>query len=607
MPVIAISNNDVAFIAWKVAAKIPQCLGFAVYRKDSTGQEEPLPAWVGFQGQSNAAWQAKTTEVWPVQKFNWRDLTAKRGETYTYRIVPMVGTPGNLVAQNAAALTTGQVTITEKRGDFSAFFNRGILSTQSLSHQVPQGSGGQPDYKVLTDRIDQPGDPLRNRLAGQLREAMLGLFSRARSEGGQLYCALYELTDPELEQQLLQGKDFVHLILSNTGGDDTENHPARQALHEAGLDITDRMVANGHIGHNKFAVYVDANGAPAAVWTGSTNWTDTGLCAQSNNGLYVESPALATIYLDYWKRLKADDSQQAPAFRTTNDQLHSLDADAGVTKIDLWFSPNTKAKSKSANAATPDDMNDVFQAMQAAKTAILFLAFQPGDPSIVDQAGKLQAQKPDLFIHGAVTDPHAVEDFDTQLFHKSGAPEDADVVAAAAINDQFGFWERELLKSSPGAHAIIHDKIVVIDPFSPDCVVITGSHNLGYRASYNNDENMLIIRHNRKLAEAYAAHVMDVYDHYRWRFTLQRQRDKAWTGLVPSDSWQDKYFMPSSASAREVSFWMQGAQAAQEAAAPAGTTAPRKPAAARSRGAQRHVAARARAHQAQRRRPLRKK
>jgi phosphatidylserine/phosphatidylglycerophosphate/cardiolipin synthase-like enzyme len=42
--------------------------------------------------------------------------------------------------------------------------------------------------------------------------------------------------------------------------------------------------------------------------------------------------------------------------------------------------------------------------------------------------------------------------------------------------------------------AIIHDKIVVIDPFAENCVVITGSHNLGYKASYANDENMLIIK-----------------------------------------------------------------------------------------------------------------
>ena len=50
---------------------------------------------------------------------------------------------------------------------------------------------------------------------------------------------------------------------------------------------------------------------------------------------------------------------------------------------------------------------------------------------------------------------------------------------------------------------------MVIDPLSPDCVVLTGSHDLGYRASYTNDENLLFIRGHQSVAEAYAVHVMD--------------------------------------------------------------------------------------------------
>ena len=76
------------------------------------------------------------------------------------------------------------------------------------------------------------------------------------------------------------------------------------------------------------------------------------------------------------------------------------------------------------------------------------------------------------------------------------------MAASSAIDDQFSFWQQELLKGSPNVHAIIHDEVVVIDPLSAGCVVITGSHNLGDRASYTNDENLLIIRGHRKLAEA---------------------------------------------------------------------------------------------------------
>ena len=72
-------------------------------------------------------------------------------------------------------------------------------------------------------------------------------------------------------------------------------------------------------------------------------------------------------------------------------------------------------------------------------------------------------------------------------------PEDARVIHAQGVTkgDAFGQWEAELNKAG---FAVIHDKIVVIDPFSDNCVVVTGSHNLGYKASYDNDENMAIIR-----------------------------------------------------------------------------------------------------------------
>jgi phosphatidylserine/phosphatidylglycerophosphate/cardiolipin synthase-like enzyme len=154
--------------------------------------------------------------------------------------------------------------------------------------------------------------------------------------------------------------------------------------------------------------------------------------------------------------------------------------------------------------------------MDAAKEAILFLVFQPGSPSIVDKAAAAANNRKDLFVRGAATDPKAAQVYNTELIHRAGESP-VEVVPASAISDQFAFWQHELLKSGPDAHAIIHDKIVVIDPMSDDCVVITGSHNLGYRASYNNDENLLIVRGHKALAQAYAVHVLDIYDHYRFR------------------------------------------------------------------------------------------
>jgi hypothetical protein len=59
-----------------------------------------------------------------------------------------------------------------------------------------------------------------------------------------------------------------------------------------------------------------------------------------------------------------------------------------------------------------------------------------------------------------------------------------------------------------------------LKPFSDDCGVTIGSHNFSVSASEKNDENLVIVRGNTKLAQAYALHVNGVYDHYSWRAYL---------------------------------------------------------------------------------------
>jgi hypothetical protein len=58
-------------------------------------------------------------------------------------------------------------------------------------------------------------------------------------------------------------------------------------------------------------------------------------------------------------------------------------------------------------------------------------------------------------------------------------PEDYRVIRAQSIaaSDAFGQWEKAL---NQAGHAIIHDKIAVIDSFSDSCVVTMSSHNEGW-------------------------------------------------------------------------------------------------------------------------------
>lgn len=48
-----------------------------------------------------------------------------------------------------------------------------------------------------------------------------------------------------------------------------------------------------------------------------------------------------------------------------------------------------------------------------------------------------------------------------------------------------------------------HNKIIVIDPDSPEATVITGSYNFTWTAQHRNAENILIVRKNPALASRY--------------------------------------------------------------------------------------------------------
>lgn len=63
--------------------------------------------------------------------------------------------------------------------------------------------------------------------------------------------------------------------------------------------------------HNKFMVIC----VPRWVWTGSTNWTKTGLSTQANNAILIDDPLLATEFRKQRDRLKDAQGETQPPIR----------------------------------------------------------------------------------------------------------------------------------------------------------------------------------------------------------------------------------------------------------------------------------------------------
>ncbi len=559
------TNSDDATIVWQAAARIPGCRGFALDRRgrDKQGKITPsvLPTWVGFAGDAAAqSGQQRPSTEWPVQRFLWTDYSAREAAAVQYRVVPMLGKAGSLKRAPDARCSDWSGWAEVKTGQtpgFGAYFNRGIVASQWLTRLLENAPEG-PVAQLRRD-IQNPGAKDRKFLGGRLRDEMLALLAKAKSSGGEIWAALYELNDPELIPALKALGNKCHLVLGSGAykaaskgklAVPDENAGVRAQLKATKkIDLRDRLVSSPHFAHNKFVVFAGTDGAPKSVWTGSTNWTVTGLCTQVNNGILIEDAGLAAGYKARWDALAAAGNGYPPSLAQqgsvpTNVHLGS----AGVT---AWNVPCSGLV----------DLADARKLIQGARQGVLFLFFNPGPSgSLLNDVLALKADK--LFVHGVVNqDPGGKAPILTLYDRGTPVHSDPEVVLPAEVKTQMKGWFRDEFRFNM---VMIHSKVVLVDPFGPHPVVMTGSHNLGPKASGKNDDNLVLIENAPGLAAEYAVNVLGIYGHYKSRHNAALATKAGaglragttstmWKGLRDDESWQDAFL--SGDKKKELDFW----------------------------------------------------
>lgn len=552
MKVKVYHNGDDVFIGWKPKGFIPDCRGFALLRRRN-GIEEPVNTWVGFETDKYQEGEHRASSNWPIQKYQWTDYLANPGDKLQYRVLPMVGPDKDHLQPNAANASewTEEITLThEVAPHIEAYFNRGIVAAQWVSRRL---GINEHDLKTtkLREVISTPDDPFRNYLAGPLGARLFEVLALAAKEKREVYAALYELDDEQLEAALAKFGKRAHVVLANGSvkkkGED-QNSEARDKLSNK-IDLHDRMISPGALGHNKFLVICDRTKKPRWVWTGSQNWTRTGLCTQANNSVLIDDFAVAKEYRAQWDLLRDAENETPPDLIASNSTPR--DPNIAPTGIRLWFTPT----------AGQVDLKEARKIIVGAKQSILFLMFNPGPKDtllneIINTARAGTTGKR-LYIHGVINQDPSTTTTPVELFdHGNSEKADYEVVLPAAIDDTTKFFRREL-KKLPQTFAMVHSKVILVDPLGKHPVVLTGSHNLGPKASGINDENLLIFRDAPGLAAAYAANIMAIYNQYRWRFRRQTQPvNKRWKGLQDGDNWQKGYLKPDSVALREIDFWV---------------------------------------------------
>jgi phosphatidylserine/phosphatidylglycerophosphate/cardiolipin synthase-like enzyme len=551
----AYANCDRAYIAWNMDERIDDLRGFALFRRRAGGPEEPIYTFVGFAGDTATPGAAKPSTQWPIQKFMWADFLVSLGDAgISYSVVPVTGTKDNLtVATDLASAWTDPIDITASAEEgVEVYFNRGVVAAQWLTRRLTEEHVNTQLRRI----IRTPGDDTRNDLSDPLRTAMLDLLDTAAGDGSDVYAALFELDDPELTPALERIGARAHVVLGNGSTkslDKDPNEESRASLKAAGVDVYDRMLHPGHLAHNKFMV-IETNGTPKKVWTGSTNWSETGLCTQANNGILIKSSSVANDFKGYWEALQSGGSD-FPTELPPKAPPRTLSG----KKITTYFTP------------VPEliDIASATNLINAAQQGLLFLMFNPGPVgtlfnSIIERASPASSHfRDDLYIHGVMNqDPGTTaHPIDPVVFMHRGVPESAgfDVVQPGAVNEKFAYWDKEIKKLS-GTWAMVHSKCIVIDPFGDHPVVMTGSHNMGPKASGGNDDNLVVIENAPGVAAAYAVAIMGIYNDYRWRFRLTQRETLSpgswkWGGLEDNDEWQDDY-LEGEEKQRELEFWL---------------------------------------------------
>lgn len=504
-------------------------LGFAIHRTDHNANEQYwLRGLRTFKETypSPAPGSLVSTQEHPVQDFHWGDYTAKPDTRYIYKIVPMYGNPNNL--QPGQAIEIEITTENEGEGEHAIYFNRGVAGSQAYARKF---QNREPD-KV-------PNREAYIWLSRGLEEAMLAFIGQAQDPSYSLRAAVYEFSyQPVLAAfgEAAKNCQDVKIIYDARPGKDHPVTTSDKNIDQANIRslMIKRTKNPNYISHNKFIILLK-NSKPIQVWTGSTNFTEGGIFGQSNVGHIVRDPEVAQAYLDYWERLSTDPEMKA--LRAANLAATPNPAGPPPDKVMPIFSPR------------PDlgILNWYADVMSKAEKTVCFTAAFGVNKVLANifevDPGYLRyilLEKPGNTFRQLVND-------------KDNLIAIGDFIQGSKLHG----WLQERLSGLNKNVRYLHTKYMLIDPLSENPLVISGSANFSDNSTKSNDENMLVIRGDTRVADIYLGEFMRLFYHFLTRDIANRlaaepgseQHDSAY--LAPDDSWTGPFYQDGSAKYKQ--------------------------------------------------------
>jgi phosphatidylserine/phosphatidylglycerophosphate/cardiolipin synthase-like enzyme len=108
--------------------------------------------------------------------------------------------------------------------------------------------------------------------------------------------------------------------------------------------------------------------------------------------------------------------------------------------------------------------------------------------------------------------------------------------------NMFDRWLGERLSGLNSHVRYVHTKYMLIDPLGPDPIILSGSANFSAASSKDNDENMLVIRGDKRVADIYLGEFMRLYNHFAFRDWASNNPGAQSPKHLRTDAWWRGYF-----------------------------------------------------------------
>lgn len=484
-----------------------------------------------------------STEQHPVQSFQWADYSAKPGHAYTYRILARKGSPQALTTHAEVVLKI--TTESPENGTHDIYFNRGLAASQEYVRRFgdrrPEDVGGKEDYL---------GNPAFVWLSRGLYEALVAFVESADPVRESLRVAAYEFAFAPfltvLKAAVDRGVDIKIVYDGREKDGGAPGVPNRAAVAAAGLSSVsvERTKPKSSISHNKFIVKL-RDGQPVSVWTGGTNFSRGGIFGHSNAAQVIEESAVAAKYLEYWNALNPDPDRKTLAAAVEQiTPLPPAKPPVGTTPV---FSPRKTLDALKLYAS---------YAMGAKQGLMMTFAF--GMHDAFKQVYKNSAAPFRLALMEKKTrpmEPGPERDAEEAAIQQlRNMPQNIFAVGNIIGTSEIDGWVKEKLSGLNSNVRFVHNKFMLIDPLGDDPIVVAGSANFSNASTVGNDENMVIVRGNKRVADIYLGEFMRLWSHHAFRESL------LWPGAggppksLRTDDWWREAFGDHERAARRIFF-----------------------------------------------------